>query len=87
MTSRSLIFFNGIFTDWFRARIEPWKHYVPFAPDFSDLEERILWAMENDAEAKRIADRAYAFAHAKLTVNNMRCYAGLLLLEYADLLY
>lgn len=44
--------------DYFHDRIEPWKHYVPVAPDLSDLKEKFQWAEEHPQDAKKIADQA-----------------------------
>jgi hypothetical protein len=37
--------------------MEPWKHYIPIAQDFSDLTEKHKWAESNPEEAARIAWR------------------------------
>ena len=42
----------------FYRDLKPFEHYVPVKEDLSDLEERIMWARENDAEAKKIAENA-----------------------------
>ena len=34
----------------FYKDLEPYKHYVPFKRDLSDLEEKIEWAKTNDAQ-------------------------------------
>ena len=43
-------------------------------------------AVYNDEKAKQIAERANQLAYKHLTFESMQCYAGLLLLEYSDLL-
>ena len=35
--------------------IKAWKHYVPLAPDFSDLREKIEWCRHNDRQCKEIS--------------------------------
>ena len=42
----------------FYRDLKPFEHYVPVKEDLSDLMERITWARENDAEAKKIAENA-----------------------------
>ncbi|CAK0839554.1 unnamed protein product [Prorocentrum cordatum] len=37
------------------ASLKPWEHYIPIKPDFSDLSEKVDWAVQNDGEAERIA--------------------------------
>jgi hypothetical protein len=86
LDSRSLVFYNGIFDDWFMWRLKPWVHYVPFKLDLTDLEEKIDWVRKNDARAKKIADNAHTFANKYLRDEDLKCYAGLLMLEYASLL-
>lgn len=49
---------------WFAPRLRPWEHYVPIAKDLSNLEDRIQWCLDNDAECARIAERGAAFARA-----------------------
>jgi Glycosyl transferase family 90 len=47
------------FTSWMMEELlEPWVHYIPLAPDLSDLEEKVLWMIGHDAEAQRISRRA-----------------------------
>jgi hypothetical protein len=46
---------------WFEDFLEPMKHYVPVAADYSDLEEKILWLREHDKEAEKIAKEAMKF--------------------------
>jgi hypothetical protein len=84
--SGSLLFYNGIFSEWFTNRLKPWVHYVPFKLDVSDLDERLKWARQNDAEAEIIATNAFRFAQNNLRYQDMKCYVGLLALEYAKLL-
>jgi hypothetical protein len=47
------------FTSYLMEEIlEPWVHYVPIASDFSDVEEKVKWVIDNSAYAERIAQRA-----------------------------
>jgi hypothetical protein len=41
----------------------PWVHYIPLMQDGSDAEERMRWVVENDAEARKISERATLFIH------------------------
>ena len=43
--------------DWYDERIQPWVHYIPVAMDYSDLSDRLDWALAHDAEASAIAAR------------------------------
>ena len=84
--SNSLIFYSSIFTHWFSNWIRPFEHYIPFSLDLTDFERNILWAYKNDKAAEKIGLRAQKLANEHLRYEDMRRYAGLLLLEYADLL-
>jgi hypothetical protein len=53
--------------EFFFESLKPWEHYVPVAGDLSDLSERAKWVFDNYEEAKRIGERAYAFAQEYLT--------------------
>jgi hypothetical protein len=39
---------------WYYDRVRPWEHYVPVKNDLSDLEERLVWCLENDEAAHEI---------------------------------
>ena len=65
--------------------MEPWVHYIPIKPDFSDLEDKMQWLETHDEEAKEIADNAYEFMLLHREPEQMQCYAGLAMLEYVRL--
>lgn len=46
---------------WYESALVPWVHYVPVAADLSDLDERIQWCLDHDAECQQIATQARAF--------------------------
>jgi hypothetical protein len=41
---------------WYYHRTRPWTHFVPVRRDLSDLMEKIDWCLENDQEARSIAE-------------------------------
>jgi hypothetical protein len=84
--SKSLVFQSTYFIEWFSFLAKPWIHYVPVDLSLDDLENHVLWAYYNDEQARQIAERANQLAKKHLTFEGMQCYAGLLLLEYSDLL-
>mmetsp|Transcript_39666 Transcript_39666/g.60983 ORF Transcript_39666/g.60983 Transcript_39666/m.60983 type:complete len:451 (+) Transcript_39666:161-1513(+) len=46
-------------TSWaMEELLEPWVHYVPLNDLATDVEERMQWVVDNDAEAQRISARA-----------------------------
>ncbi len=61
--------------EWYYPRLSPWEHFIPVAPDLSDLEERIIWAKDHDEECERIAYRGREFA-LELAKENPYIYAG-----------
>eukprot|EP00798_Chlamydomonas_sp_ICE-L_P023568 gene23568-9092_t len=67
--------------------IKPYEHYIPFwekTPD--NLFERLEWAKLNDLEAKKIAEKAQAFALKYLGKRTRACYWFKLLTEMSKLL-
>ncbi|KAJ3111690.1 capsule-associated protein CAP1, partial [Physocladia obscura] len=85
LQTNSVILFNGIFTDYFSWMLEPFVHYVPFKSDYSDLEERLQWLMNHDADAQRISMNARNLLERIHTIEHMQCYTGLAMLEYSNL--
>lgn len=67
---------NALDHDWSAEglpdKLEPWTHFIPVAADFTDLEERLMWVLDdaNADETKQIADNARAFADKYLTYDN-----------------
>lgn len=58
----------------FYSDLKPWKHYIPFNSDLSNLVERIKWAIDHDKEAKRIAVGGQTFARNNLMPQDIFCY-------------
>jgi hypothetical protein len=51
-------------TSWaMEELLEPWIHYIPMFPNGSNAEERVQWALDNQKEAKKIAERATLFIY------------------------
>ena len=46
--------------------LEPYVHFVPIEPDYSDMNEKIQWCEDNLDEAKVISERATLFVHDML---------------------
>jgi hypothetical protein len=62
----------------FTREFEPWEHFVPVAADFSDLDERLTWCLENDegcremaARARRTALEIYAVSHVEQSTRRL----------------
>jgi hypothetical protein len=48
-----------MFTSWaMEELLEPWIHYIPLQADLSDVETKVQWMLNHDAEAQRISYRA-----------------------------
>ena len=86
LSSGSLVFRAGLFSEWFDERIKPFEHYIPVKLDFSDLAEKLQWALDNDEEAAQIAIEGQKVAISSLRRDDMQCYLFRLLLEYGTLL-
>ena len=59
---------------WFKKFLKPMVNYVPIKYDLSDLQEKIQWLVDHDAEAKQIADNAMLFANTVFTPEFQRAY-------------
>ncbi len=69
---------------WIDHNIKAWKHYVPIAADLSDLEEKILWCREHDAECIQIVKQAQAFAALYFSRDTISEYMAYLLSRIAS---
>lgn len=86
MSSGSVPFRAGIFSEWYDEWLEAGVHYLRVKLDYSDLEKQLRWATQNDNEARMIGQRARAIAKTRLRNHDMECYLFRLLLEYASIL-
>jgi len=59
---------------WFKKFLKPMVNYVPVDYSLSDLHEKILWLLQNDARAKEIASAAYALSQEIFTPTFQRAY-------------
>jgi len=62
------------YTEHMYALMKPYVHYVPVSYDLSDLVDKVEWLKKNDAEAKRIAERARALANQRMRLEDHICY-------------
>ena len=85
-TSGSLVFRAGIFSEWYDERLKPYEHFIPVRLDYSDLEEKLHWAINHDSKAAEIAAKGQEVANTQLRDADMECYLYRLLLEYNMLL-
>ncbi|KAJ7238728.1 glycosyl transferase family 90-domain-containing protein [Mycena rebaudengoi] len=73
--------FEEYHNDWLRAG----EHYIPVLPDLSDLLQKIEWAQQHDAEARKIMERGQEMAQRVMTDGQNDCYFFALLLEWGRL--
>ena len=50
--------------------LQPNVHFVPIAPDYSDIDEQIRWCENNIDEVKLISERSTLFVHDILLDRN-----------------
>lgn len=54
-------------TSWaMEELLEPWVHYIPMYSNGSNAEEMVQWVLDNDDEARKIAERATLFMYDML---------------------
>lgn len=70
---RPLIIVDRKHKEFFFEKLKPWEHYIPVKHDLSDLLKNINWCLENEKDAKRIAENAYNFSKKYLT--REACYS------------
>ncbi|KAI8618078.1 glycosyl transferase family 90-domain-containing protein [Chytriomyces sp. MP71] len=85
LETNSVILYNGIFNDWFNGQLKPWIHYVPVRLDLADLDDALQWLHEHDDDARRISENARALMRGMNEFKQLRCFTGLMFLEYAEL--
>ena len=71
---------------WYYKGLEPYVHYIPFKEDFSDLEEKILWAKNHNDQVKKIILSANEFANQSLKHSDALFYFYKVLERYQKLL-
>jgi hypothetical protein len=59
---------------WLLRYLKPMVHYVPISYDLSDLNEKLEWLVNNDAEAKQIAVNSMELARTVLSAEFQHGY-------------
>lgn len=70
---------------WFYDLLEPYAHYIPLQHDMSDLEEKVCWAREHEADVRAMVGRGQQLAQRVLQPADVYLYLYLVLLESARL--
>ena len=73
------------FSEFFDPWLRPYEHFIPVAPDLSDLVSKIEWARAHDDEAKQIAQAGREVAERVMTDAQNDCYYFAVLLEWGRL--
>jgi hypothetical protein len=70
---------------WLREdQLKPYVHYIPLAEDFSDLNEKFEWAMENEDACIDIIDNASKYIEPFLDFKRELMIEGEVLRRYLD---
>lgn len=64
-------------------KLRPWEHYVPVRHDFSDLEERVAWAVGHPQQCGQIARNGRAYMRQFLDADQEALVVRAVLEEYA----
>jgi len=64
-------------------RLEPWEHFIPVRPDFSDLEEKVAWADNHPERCLRIAGAGRRYMETFLDIKREKRVIAALLERYA----
>jgi len=84
LLSNSLLFKpESQFVVWYSDQLQPYRHFIPVENDLSNLGKQILWAKENDEEARQIAKRGRQFVLNNLMPKDILIYTIKLIQSYA----
>ena len=62
---------KGVWKQWYYDNMKEWVHYVPINNDFSDINEKIEWCINNDEKCKIISENARKFVKENLQFNKV----------------
>jgi len=63
---------ESIWKQWYYDDLIEWVHYVPIKNDFSDLNDKIKWCIDNDEKCKEIIKNSRKFVIEKLNWNKTK---------------
>jgi hypothetical protein len=76
----------AIIVSWFMEDLlVPWYHYVPLLPDYSDLEEKYVWCLENPVNCQIIIKNANRYVEHFMNPENEEKLSIKVLERYTDL--
>lgn len=67
LTGSLILKVKGPYTLWIDHLLKDGTHYIEIKEDLSDLEEKVEWCKNHDAECKKIAQNSLKFAKKALT--------------------
>ena len=71
---------------WFmEGLLEPWVHYVPLKNDFSDLEEKYEWCLNNLDKCEEIANNGKKYMEQFLDEDTEKKIENLIIQKYNEL--
>lgn len=76
---------NSDYIQWYYEALNKYKHYIPIKKDLSDLQEKIIWAKNNDDKVKEISENANNFALNNLKLEDNLYYLYLIIKKYSIL--
>lgn len=62
------------YREYFYSLLKPWVHYIPVAPDLSDLDSIRDWVLQNENRAFEIAQNAIRLIESRLRPQDNHCY-------------
>ncbi|XP_075247888.1 protein O-glucosyltransferase 3-like isoform X2 [Convolutriloba macropyga] len=71
----------------FYSQLEPWRHYIPYNRNLSDLVGKLEWAKKNDVTVEQIAKNGREFVLKNLSPNLIYCYYYRVLETYTSRQY
>ena len=73
--------------EYWYPELEPFRHYIPFKSDASDLITVIESALQNTTLLEYISRESTLFVLKRLNRDRTRCYWAMLIREYANLMH
>lgn len=72
--------------EYYQYFMEPWKHYIPIALNYSDITEKVKWARRNQEKVEKIAKNGQRLAQELLTIEGIKCYQFMVFEKYSSLM-
>ena len=76
----------GGFTEFYHPWLTPGEHFVPISYDFTDIDDKVNYLLEHDAEARKIAEASRVLMKRHGRIEDGLCYLYRLIIEYASLM-